>query len=193
MKGHYFVLLSTQKENKLTFPRRKLELDVCLSCYLCILLFWVTKSKQLAGYWVTRLGKTFCVLHCIFLVTARVLQVKPGDVTEALNWNKLICRKNNHFLLIEKVKYRYMFQSVYGIKIVDNLCQAQWLRNGHCNLNKVSICQLSGPSAKRRCKSSRKILWTLGQRTPQVWRGKTFPYDLWSKDRNLFYSDVLNK
>lgn len=72
MREHYFVLLSTQKENKLTFPRRKVEVDV----YLRVSYFSESPSKQLAGAGVTRLGTK--VPHSdLFL-----LSVKTWNITE---------------------------------------------------------------------------------------------------------------
>lgn len=82
-KGHHFVLLPTQKKNKLTSPRRKLEVDVYLSCYPRMLLLWVTKSKQLAGYCVSRLEKSLCVLPWVFLVAA-------GDRQQSLQMQQKI-------------------------------------------------------------------------------------------------------
>lgn len=66
------MLLSTQKENKLTFPRRKVEVDV----YLRVSYFSESPSKQLAGAGVTRLGTK--VPHSDLYL----LSVKTWNITE---------------------------------------------------------------------------------------------------------------
>lgn len=71
MKEHGFVLLSTQKENKLTFPRRKVEVDV----YLCVSYFSESPSKQLAGAG-DQAGDEGATLGSA--VTVRVLQRRCG-------------------------------------------------------------------------------------------------------------------
>lgn len=76
MKEHYFVLLSTQKENKLTFARKKVEVDV----YFCASYFSQSPSKQLAGARVA--GPGMKVPH----LDAKLL---PEFCTEDLECNKI--------------------------------------------------------------------------------------------------------